>query len=221
MHMQSRYTRNQSAARIRTPESKRAARRPPCLKSDAARSFCRGGFFFLLGRLDGAGIAALRIHVAIDELDDGARGVVAVAETRLHDPGVAAVALLVARAEHLEELLDLGDVAHFRDRLAAGGKAALLGERDQLLDHRAQFLGLRQGRDDLLVLDQRRAHVREHGLAVRSILAKLAVSISVTHRTDPLLLCVTTARRTLYSGGLPAFASKSRPYWRPRPKRAQ
>ena len=39
------------------------------------------------------------------------RGIVAIAEARLQHAGIAAVALLVARAEHVEELLDHGDVA--------------------------------------------------------------------------------------------------------------
>jgi hypothetical protein len=41
--------------------------------------------------------------------------------------------------------------------LAAGVQVAALGQRDQLFDDRAQFLGLGQGGLDLLVLDQRAA----------------------------------------------------------------
>ncbi len=53
-------------------------------------------------------------------------------------------------------------VAHLADRLTAHSETALLAERDELLDDRAQFLGLGQRGDDLLVLDQRGAHVGEH-----------------------------------------------------------
>src|ERR1700751_1877985 len=93
----------------------------------------RFGFFLLLHR---AGVLALGIDVAIDELDHGHRGIVAVAEAGLDDAGVAALAVLVAGRQHIEQLLDLVDVAHLRDGLTAQGKAALLAERDQLLDDR-------------------------------------------------------------------------------------
>src|SRR4029077_8726896 len=46
--------------------------------------------------------------------------VVAVAKARLHDAGIAAVALLVARTDDIKEFLDLGNIADFRNRLAAG-----------------------------------------------------------------------------------------------------
>src|SRR5262249_57980401 len=66
-----------------------------------------------------AGILALGSDVAVDELDHRHRRRIAVTEAGLEHARVAAVALLVARTEHLEELLDHGDVADFRDRLAA------------------------------------------------------------------------------------------------------
>src|SRR6185437_2661939 len=156
-----------------------------------------GGRLFGGFRLHRTGILALGVDVAVDKLDHRARRVVAVAEARLHDAGVTAVPLLVARRQHLEELLDLRDVADFGDRLAAGGKIALLAERDELLDDRPQLLRLRQRRHDLLVLDQARGHVGEHRLAVSWLLAKLAVNLAVTHRIDPSLLRVTTVRRTM------------------------
>ena len=42
-------------------------------------------------------------------------------------------------------------------------QVAALGQRHQLLHHRPQLLGLGQGGDDLLVLDQAGGHVGEHG----------------------------------------------------------
>src|SRR5262245_37487792 len=58
-----------------------------------------------------------------------------------------------------------------------------LAEGDELLDDRPQVLRLRQGRDDLLVLDQRRRHVGEHGAAMLGGAVELAVGIPVAHRT--------------------------------------
>ena len=40
-------------------------------------------------------------------------------------------------------------------------QVAALAQRDELVDHRAQFLGLWQRGDDLLVLDERVGHVAE------------------------------------------------------------
>ncbi len=130
---------------------------PPFSKSSRSPALGRGGF--LLGwrlRLDRAGILALGLFVAVDELDHRHRRVVAVAEAGLDDAQVTAVAILVARRQHIEELLGLLDVAQLADRLAAQGEAAALTEGHELLDDRPQFLGLGQRGDDLLVLDQSR-----------------------------------------------------------------
>ncbi|MGY3290993.1 hypothetical protein ACVWWP_004060 [Bradyrhizobium sp. LM3.6] len=62
---------------------------------------------------------------------------------------------------------------------------ALLAESDQLLDDRAQFLRLRQRRDDLLVLDQRGAHVGEHRAAMLRGAVELAMNLAVTHFSIP------------------------------------
>src|SRR5690348_2613468 len=72
--------------------------------------------------LHGAGILPLGIDVAIDELDHSHRRVVAVAEARLDDAGITAVAVLVAGGQRVEQLLDLIDVAHLRNRLTARGE---------------------------------------------------------------------------------------------------
>src|SRR5207248_9541105 len=57
--------------------------------------------------LDRTGVLALGVDVAIDELDHGHWGVVAVAEAGLDDAGVAALAVLVAGRERVEQLPDL------------------------------------------------------------------------------------------------------------------
>src|ERR1019366_5625714 len=167
------------------------------------RPGCRFVDLLLLRR---PGILALGLDVAVDELDHRLRGAVAVTEASLEHAGIAALAVLVARADHVEQFLDHGDVAHFRDRLAARGKAALLGQRDHFFHDRAKFLRLRQGSDDLLVLDQRGGHVGEHGGAMRRMPAELAVKFSVTHRllSQPLM---TQPRRGLLACAL--FFSKT------------
>jgi hypothetical protein len=131
---------------------------------------------------DRSGIHALRVLVAVDEFDHRARGGIAVAEPGLEHAGVAAVALLVAGREHLEELLDHGDIAQFPDRLPARMQAAALAERNQLFDDRVQILGLGQRRNDLLVLDQRGGHVGEHGPAMLGRSVELAIDLAVAHQ---------------------------------------
>jgi hypothetical protein len=58
---------------------------------------------------------------------------------------------------------------------------AALAERDQSVHHAAQVLGLRQRRLDLLVLDQGRRHIGEHGLTMSRRAAEPAAGKSVTH----------------------------------------
>src|SRR5690606_14477636 len=70
---------------------------------------------------------ALHRGVAIDQLDDGARSAVAVAETGLQDAGVAASAVLVTRGQDVEELLDLILVAQARSGKTPGVQITALG----------------------------------------------------------------------------------------------
>src|SRR5690606_5808727 len=142
----------------------------------------KSGFVVALDGEDRTGVLALGGHVAIDELDDGHRGVVAVTEARLHDADVAAVTLGVTRSQRVEQLADLRHVANGADGLTTSVQVALLGEGDQLLDEGTQFLRLRQGGRDLLVLDQRGGHVGEHGLAVADRTAELTIGGAVAHR---------------------------------------
>ncbi len=67
------------------------------------------------------------------------------------------MALLVARRENREKLAYEGYVPDLGDRLPARMKVAALAEGDEFLDDRAQILGFRQRRDDLLMLDERLA----------------------------------------------------------------
>src|SRR5205823_6279003 len=66
---------------------------------------------------------------------------------------------------------------------AAVGETAVLAEGDQPLDDRAQILGFRQGRFDLLVLDERRGEVLEHRLAMGGFAAEAAAVKAMAHRT--------------------------------------
>src|SRR5271163_575740 len=141
-----------------------------------------------------AGILALGLDVAVDELNHRHRGVVALTETSLHDAGIPAIAGLVARAEDIDQLLDQIRVAQAGDGDAAGVQVALLAERHQLLDDRTQVLGFRQRRRDLLVLDQRLRHIGEHRLTVLGGAVEAAFCVSVVH----LALLIMTAAAPRY-----------------------
>src|ERR1700704_890937 len=84
---------------------------PSFVSASRPRSHRGGGVGVGPRLLHRAGIQALGIDVTLDELDHRDRRVVAVAKARLHDAGIAAVAVLVARAQHVEQLLDHGNVA--------------------------------------------------------------------------------------------------------------
>ena len=56
-----------------------------------------------------------------------------------------------------------------------------LAERNELLDHGPQILRLRKGGHDLLMLDQRRRHIREHGTPVLGFAVELAMGVTVAH----------------------------------------
>src|SRR5580704_4651282 len=117
-------------------DTKKGAARPLLVvRSRPGKSRRRGRLG--VRRLHRSGILALGLDVAIDELDHRDRRVVAVAEARLHDAQIAAVTLLVAWADDLEQLLDHRDVADLGDRLAPRMQVAALAERDQLFDDRA------------------------------------------------------------------------------------
>ena len=78
------------------------------------------GFF----RLDaGLVIGALRRGVAIDKLDDRHRRHVAVAEAGLQDADIAALTVLVAGAQHFEQLRNMLILLELRVGLTAGASA--------------------------------------------------------------------------------------------------
>src|SRR3984893_8791577 len=89
--------------------------------------------------------------------------------------------VLVARGENGEKFADERDILDLSDGLAPRMQIAALAERDQLLDDRAQILCLRQRGDDLLVLDERLAHIGKHRLAMFMRAAEAALGVSVIH----------------------------------------
>jgi hypothetical protein len=99
----------------------------------------------LLGLEPGAVAGALGVRVAVDEFDDRHGRHVAIAEARLEDTDIAAVPLLVAGAQHLEELGHMGVLLEPARGQTAGVEVAALAERDELLDDALQVLGLRAG----------------------------------------------------------------------------
>src|SRR4051812_35051440 len=89
---------------------KKAAHEAPLLKISEDGSGRFGGAV-----LRRTGVETLGIDVAVDELDDRHRRIVAVTEAGLDDAGIAALAVLVAGRQRVEQLADLIQVAHLAD----------------------------------------------------------------------------------------------------------
>ena len=98
----------------------------------------------------------------LDELDHGHRRVVALARPHLGDAGVAAVAVLVPRADLGEQLVHDALVTDDREHPATRVQVTALGEGDEAFGQRTQPLGLGLGRGDPAVLEQRGGEVRQH-----------------------------------------------------------
>ena len=60
-------------------------------------------------------------------------------------------------------------------------KIAALAQRDEAVDDAPEILGLRQGRLNLLVLQQGDRHIGKHGLAVRAAAIQFAMAETMTH----------------------------------------
>jgi tetratricopeptide (TPR) repeat protein len=119
---------------------------------------------FLLRLLGGLSLGRRRL---VHERHQRHVGVVAGAVRHVQDASVAARARHEARTEFAEQLVhDLG-VAQSGKGTAAVRHAVGLAERDQGLDEATQLLGLRHGRADGFVPQQRRRHVAQHRGAMR------------------------------------------------------
>src|ERR1700742_4735249 len=140
----------------------------------------KSGFGFDFHR---TGILALGAFVAIHELDDRHRSVIAVTETGLQYAGITARTALVAGADHVEQFGPLIGVLDLGQRLATGVQigAAAARQGHQLFNDGTQVLRLGQRGLDLLMLDQRGSHVTPHRLAMRGGAVELAALITVTH----------------------------------------
>src|SRR3546814_417956 len=142
---------------------------------------------FPAGFLGRAGVLALGCGIAVDQLDDRHRRHVAVAEAGLQHPAVAAVALLVAAGQFVEQLGRDLRVAQHRERLAAGVQVAALAEGDETVDDAPQVFRLRQGGLDLLVLHQGSRQIGEHRLAVADRAVETPAVETVTHLLSPFI----------------------------------
>ena len=99
----------------------------------------------------------------------------------MQDAGVTARTGLEPRAQVVEELLHHHHVAQAGERQPPTGFGVRLAERDQRLDHTAQFLGLGQGGTDGFVMQQRDAQIPQQRAAVRSVTRQLSPDESMTH----------------------------------------
>jgi hypothetical protein len=72
--------------------------------------------------------------------------------------------------------------AEVRERLPSRGEVAAAAERDHLLGDRPHGLGLRLGRLDAAVLDQRPGEVGVERLPVRRVASELLPRAMVSHR---------------------------------------
>src|SRR5690606_15715708 len=121
------------------------------------------------------------------------------AEARLQHTDVTARTLLIARAEHVEQLCG---PRLFRQRgisLTTGMKITPLAERDELLNIGAKLLRLGQSGHDLLMLDERDRHIGEHGLAMACGAIELATGFSVAHGPFSSLEAASSGRGVVYS----------------------
>ena len=135
-------------------------------------------------------VGALTSSVLAQQRDHGHRGGVALADLgQLVDPGVAAGPALEPRADLVEELEGHVLLGHDgQDAAEVVQVPAVLGQRDQLLGERLDFLGLGQGRLDLAVLQQRGGQVAEEHPAMRRGPLELTAGISVTHGRFNLII---------------------------------
>src|SRR5712692_2121296 len=158
-----------------------------------------GGLLLLLPLAAGAGLAPRRLLLllrlllfvlrrlgAVHELQEDQRRVVARAVPRLDDPRVAAVPVAEARRDGAEELAHDAGVGDHREDLAPRVEGVALGERDHVLGEPADGLGLRLGRLDPLVTEQRHEEVAEERPAVRGDAAELEPGDPVPHRATPV-----------------------------------
>src|SRR5713101_2028314 len=138
---------------------------------------------FLVFSLAGerAGILAFGFGIAVDQLDDRHRRIVAVAIAGLDDARIAAGPGGVTLGENRQQLVGERLILQLGDRQPPGMQPAALAERDQPLDDRPQILGLGQRGADLLVLEEGGGEVLEHRLPVGGGAAEAAMAHPMAH----------------------------------------
>src|SRR5215207_4272673 len=115
------------------------------------------------------------------QLDPGHRSPVPLPLPKLEDPRIAAVAFGETRTDLAEQFVDDVAVRDLLEDLAARRHVALLGERDQLLGHRANGLGLGLGRVDVLVDEQLRGDAVQHQTLVSGAGAQAGPLLGLGH----------------------------------------
>src|SRR5580704_131656 len=139
-----------------------------------------GRAFFLRRAL--ARLLGLALLFLSGELDHRHHRRVAAAMTELDHARIAAIAILEARRDLVEQLLDRIVRLQGRERAPARGEIVLLAERDHPVRDSPQLLGLGIGRFDSLVTNQREHHVLEQRLTMRRGAIELAARIKMTHQ---------------------------------------
>src|SRR5205085_10741721 len=104
----------------------------------------------------------------------------------LDNPRIAAGSVREARTDLGEQLVHDVLRAQEGERLPAGSEVAAAAERDQLLGDRLDGLGLRLGRPDAAVLDQRAGKAGVQRLALGAVPAELLACAVMTHATRRL-----------------------------------
>src|ERR687889_1476671 len=126
-------------------------------------------------------MAMVASPLALDELDAGHVRAVAPAVPQLQDARVAARPRGELRADLAEQLVGRLALVHVTHGEPARVQRPRLRLRDQLLDERAQLLGLRLGRLDRALLDERGREVAEQREALLAGAAQLPPGLAVTH----------------------------------------
>src|SRR5215203_116124 len=119
------------------------------------------------------------------ELDAGHLRAVAPAVAGLQDARVATGPRGELRPDLAEQLVGGLALVHVPHGESARVQRAVLRLRDQLLDERAQLLGLRLGRLDGALLDERGRQVAEQREALLTGAAQLPPGLPVTHGILP------------------------------------
>ena len=116
-----------------------------------------------------------------DSFKAGDSVIIVTTETGLQDAGVTARTLRNLRRDRTEQLRNGLFLFQVREYDTARVRRVLLRLGDQRLHETLNGLGLGNRRFDAFVQDQRRGHVRQHGLAVACLTAQVVEILIVSH----------------------------------------